>query len=100
MATTLKALARGTFPTSSASLYTVPASTTTVLSNISICNTTSGTVYFYILLNGVELFSNTPIEAYSTTVVDIKQALATTQIIAGYANASGIKYHFSGAEIS
>jgi hypothetical protein len=100
MATTLKALARGSFGTSSATLYTVPSSTTTVLSNISICNTTDSSVNFFILLDGVELFSTTPIAAYTTVVIDIKQAMATTKIIAGYASAVGVKYHLSGAEIS
>jgi hypothetical protein len=100
MATTLKALARGSFATSSATLYTVPAGTTTVLSNITICNTTSAYVNFFILLDGVELFSTTPIAAYTTTVIDIKQAMAASKIIAGYADAAGVKYHFSGAEIS
>ena len=100
MATTLKALARGSFTTSSATLYTVPASTTTVISNISLCNTTAASINFFILLDGVELFSTTPIEAYTTTIVDIKQTMATTKIISGYASAVGLKYHFSGAEIS
>ena len=100
MATTLKALARGSFATSSATLYTVPASTTTVLSNVSICNTTAASVNFFILLDGVDLFSTTPIAAYTTVIIDIKQTLAATKIIAGYASAVGVKYHFSGAEIA
>jgi hypothetical protein len=100
MATTLKALARGSFGTSSATLYTVPSSTTTVLSNVSICNTTDASINFFILLDGVELFSTTSIAAYTTVVIDIKQALAAAKIIAGYASASGVRYHLSGAEIS
>ena len=100
MATTLKALARGSFTTSSATLYTVPASTTTVLSNLSICNTTGASVDFFVLLDGVELFSTTPIAENTTLIVDIKQTLAATKVIAGYASAVGVKYHFSGAEIA
>jgi|LakMenEpi03Aug12_release.lakeMendotaPanAssembly.Ray.scaffolds.fasta_scaffold39257_9 hypothetical protein len=100
MSTTLKALARGSFGTSSATLYTVPSSTTAVLSNVSICNTTDSSVNFFILLDGVELFSTTAIAAYTTVVIDIKQALAATKLIAGYASASGVRYHLSGAEIS
>ena len=100
MPTTLKALARGSFGTSSATLYTVPSSTTTVLSNISVCNTTGSSVNFFILLDGVELFSTTAIDANTTVVIDIKQTLAAAKIIAGYASASGVRYHLSGAEIS
>lgn len=99
MATTLKALARGTFATSSATLYTVPASTTAVVTNISVANTTGSSISFDILLDGVELFSNVSINQYTTLVIDLKQVLATTKIIAGFASASGLKYHISGAEI-
>jgi hypothetical protein len=99
MATTLKALARGTFATSSATLYTVPAATTAVVTNISVANTTGSSITFDILLDGVELFSNVSINQYTTLVIDLKQVLATTKIIAGFASASGLKYHISGAEI-
>ena len=42
MATVSKALFRGAASTSSATLYTVPASTTTVVTNIVVTNTVSG----------------------------------------------------------
>jgi hypothetical protein len=100
MTTTLKALARGSFATSSATLYTVPSSTTAVLSNVSICNTTDASINFFILLDSVDLFATAAIAPYTTVVIDIKQALAATKIIAGYASAVGVKYHLSGAEIS
>ena len=100
MATSLKALARGTFGTSSATLYTVPASTTAIVTNITICNTTAAAMGFYILIDGVQLFSNSQISAYTTLVVDLKQVIATTKIVAGYADASGLKYHISGAEVA
>lgn len=99
MPTTLKALARGTFGTSSATLYTVPSATTAVVTNISIANTTGSSISFDIILDGVELFSNVSVNQYTTIVVDLKQVIGATKVIAGFASASGLKYHISGAEV-
>lgn len=99
MPTTLKAFARGTFATSNTTLYTTPSATTAVVTNISICNTTASSITFNLLIDGVEMFSSTPLKEYSTTVVDLKQVLSATKLIAGSASASGLTYHISGAEI-
>jgi hypothetical protein len=100
MATTTKALARGAYATSSTTLYTVPASTTTVVTSIAVCNTSASAQTFDIYLNGVEMFTGAAIAAKSTAIIDVKQVLATTQIIAGLASASSVKFHISGVEIS
>lgn len=100
MATTIKALARGAFATSSGTLYTVPAGTTTVVTNISVCNTTSTAGTFSILLDGVELVATAAIAGNTTAVFDLKQALAATKVVAGLASATTIKYHITGAEIA
>jgi hypothetical protein len=101
MATTTKALARGAFATSSASLYTVPSSpsTTTVVSNIVVTNSATSAATFTITLDGVDLFKDVAIAASSTAMFDLKQVLATTKIIAGLASAITVKYHISGVEI-
>ena len=99
MALTVKALSRGEFATSSGTLYTVPAATTGVATNISICNTTGSSISFYILIDGVAIFSNTSINQYTTIVIDLKQALGATKLITGYATAAGLKYHITGTEI-
>ena len=100
MALTVKALSRGEFALSSATIYTVPAGTTSVATNITVCNTTGSSISFYILLDGVELFSNTSINQYTTIVIDLKQAVGATKLITGYATASGLKYHLTGTEIA
>lgn len=96
---TSKVLARTAASTSSTTLYTVPSATTTIATNIAVTNTagTSGT--FTISLNGVALFSTTPIEGYATAVIDLKQALTATQTITGLASATTINFHISGVEI-
>ena len=100
MATATKALARGAFATSSATLYTVPASTTTVVSNIVVTNSAASAATFTVQLDAVDLFKDAAIAANSTTAFDLKQVLATTKIIAGLASAITVKFHISGVEIS
>jgi phage-related protein len=100
MATTSKALARTAAATSNATLYTVPSSTTTVVTNIVVTNTASTSGTFTIKLDGVDLASGTTIAANDTIVIDLKQTLATTKVIAGSASATSINFHISGVEIA
>lgn len=100
MANTAKALARGAFATSSATLYTVPSATTAVVTNICITNTDSTAGTFDLSLDGHKLFKEVSVAANTTTVVDLKQVLATTKIIAGFASAVTMNYHISGMEIA
>jgi hypothetical protein len=103
MAVVSKSLTRGAFATSLADLYTVPnTSTTSVLTNIVVTNTTNSIQTFNILLDNVELFANSTIPAYGIVSLDLKQALnadATPKKIRGFASAITVKYHISGAEI-
>jgi hypothetical protein len=100
MATTSKALARTAAATSSATLYTVPSSTTTIVTNIVVSNSASSAGTFTITLDGVDLFKTAAIAANSTAMFDLKQTLATTKIIAGFASATTINFHISGVEIA
>lgn len=100
MATTTKALARTAAATSSTTLYTVPASTTTVVTNIVVTNSAASSATFTITLDGVDLFKTVALAANSTAMFDLKQVLATTKIIAGFASATTVQFHISGVEIS
>ena len=100
MATVTKALARTAAATSSATLYTVPASTTTVITNIVVCNNAATAGTFTILLDDIELQKDTAIAANTTIYIDLKQVLATTKTIKGLASATTIDFHISGVEIS
>jgi hypothetical protein len=100
MPTISKALARTAAATTSATLYTVPSSTTTVVTNIVVTNTAASAGTFTLTLDGVALASGTTIAANDTIVIDLKQTLATTKIIAGLASATSINFHISGVEIS
>jgi hypothetical protein len=100
MATISKALARTAAATSSATLYTVPASTTTVITNIVVDNTAASAATFSILLDGVEILSSAAIDANASAFFDLKQVLATTKTITGFASATTVRFHISGVEIS
>ena len=100
MATVSKALARTAAATSSTPLYTVPSATTTVVTNIVVTNTagTSGT--FTLLLDDVSIATTVTVGAYDSTIIDMKQVLATTKTIKGLASATTINFHISGVEIA
>jgi|694.fasta_scaffold84553_7 hypothetical protein len=100
MATTTKALARAAAATSSATLYTVPASTTAVVTNIAVTNTAGSAGTFSLLLDDVSLHTTTAIAANTTVYIDLKQTLATTKTIKGFASATTINFHISGVEIA
>jgi hypothetical protein len=101
MATLTKVLFRGAATTSTGTtLYTVPASTTTVVSNIVVTNTASSAGTFTLGLNGTSLGTTVAIAANSIATFDLKQVLATTNTITGGASATTINFHISGVEIS
>ena len=100
MATKTKALARAAAATSSATLYTVPASTTAVVTNIAVTNTAGSAGTFTLLLDDVSLHTSTAIGANTTVYIDLKQVLATTKTIKGFASAVTINFHISGVEIA
>jgi hypothetical protein len=100
MATTTKALARAAAATSSATLYTVPSSTTAVITNIAVTNTAGTAGTFSLLLDDVALHTTTAIGANTTVYIDLKQVLATTKTVKGLASATSINFHISGVEIA
>lgn len=100
MATVSKALFRGAASTSSATLYTVPASTTTVITNILIANTAASPATYDLLLDDVSIANDISVAANDTVSIDLKQVLATTKTIKGLASATTVNFHISGVEIS
>ena len=97
---TSKVLFRGAATTSvGTTLYTVPASTSAVITNICVVNTAASAGTFDIAFDGVKLATTQAIAANSTAYIDLKQVLATTKTIAGGASATSINFHISGVEI-
>lgn len=100
MPTVTKALARTAAATTSTTLYTVPSATTTVVSNIVICNPTGSAVTASLTLNAIDLLGSVSIAANSSAFFDLKQVLNATQVIAGSASSTSVDFHISGVEIS
>lgn len=102
MATITEVFARTSLPTIPGSvLYEIdPAAASAVVTNILVVNTSQTTQTFTILLDGVEVFSETEIAGNSTISMDLKQALyATTGEITGSASSTAVKLHMSGVVI-
>jgi hypothetical protein len=100
MAATPKNLFRGAATTNTATtLYTVPASTTTVVSNIIVTNTAATAATFTMALNGTALATAVSVAGNTTTVIDLKQAISAAQIIQGGASAVTVNFHIAGVEI-
>ena len=100
MATTSKALFRGAATTTlTTTLYTVPAATTAVVTEIAVANTTGTAGTFTITLDGVAIAPAVAISGNDTTVIPLKQVLGATKVITGGASAATINFHISGVEI-
>lgn len=99
MATTSKALFRGAASTGSTTLYTTPSATTTIVTNIVVCNETTSSQTARIALNGVSILFDTPIAANSVAVFDLKQPLSATQTITGQASSTSVDFHIAGVEV-
>lgn len=101
MATTSKALFRGAATTTTTTLlYTVPASTTTVVTEIMVVNTAGSAGTFTMALDDVSIATTVSVGAYDSTVIPLKQVLATTKTIKGGASATTINFHICGVEIA
>jgi hypothetical protein len=100
MPNTQKQLARAAASLTSATLYTVPASTSTIVTNIVVTNTAASSATFTLSLNGVAIHTTSAIAANSTAYIDLKQVLSATQTITGLASAITVNFHISGVEIS
>lgn len=101
MATVSKALFRGAATTSTGTtLYTVPSSTVTVVTNIVVTNTSASAGTFTLALGGTNFGTLIAVGGNDSTVIDIKQPLTATQTITGGASATTINFHISGVEIA
>lgn len=100
MATSTKALARTAAATASTTLYTVPAGSSAVITNIVIANPTTAAVTATIALDSVSLVPAVSIAANSVFGFDLKQVLAAAKTITGFASSTSVTFHISGVEIA
>jgi len=100
MATVSKQFFRGAASASEVTLYSVPAATSAVVTNVIVTNTSSSLQTVNLKLDGVEALGNVPIEANSVFSWDLKQALGALSTIAASASSTSVRLHISGVEIS
>lgn len=94
--------------TTATTLYTVPSSTDTVVSSISICNLASSDASFRIavrpagasLANQHYLAYDVTVGANDTTIITVGITLDTTDVITVYASTANLVFHAYGSEIS
>ena len=109
MPTVYKVLAQSNpSATTATTLYTVPSSTSTVVSTITICNqaATAGTYRIAIRPAGASLAAvhyvayDVAIAANDTTALTLGVTLATTDVVTVYASSATMSFSAFGSEIS
>ena len=109
MAATYKVLGQSApSATTATSLYTVPASTSTIVSTLTVCNrdTTSGTFRIAIrpvgavLANQHYIVYDSAIAANDTVTFTLGITLATTDIITIYASSANMSFNAFGSELT
>jgi glucose-6-phosphate dehydrogenase assembly protein OpcA len=109
MATTYKVLGQvNPSATTATTLYTVPASTATVVSTITVCNQAASSATFRIAIRpaGATLAAihyvayDSTVAANDTTALTLGVTLATTDVITVYASTATISFNAYGSEIA
>jgi glucose-6-phosphate dehydrogenase assembly protein OpcA len=109
MATTYKVLGQSNpSATTATTLYTVPSSTSSVVSTISVCNAGSSAATFRIAVRPAGatleqkhyLIYGATVPASDTTMITVGLTLATTDVITVYASSANISFQAYGSEIS
>jgi glucose-6-phosphate dehydrogenase assembly protein OpcA len=94
--------------TTATTLYTVPSSTSTVVSTITVCNQASTAGSFRIAVRPAAatlaaqhyVAFDVPIAANDTTALTLGITLATTDVVTVYASSANMSFNAYGSEIS
>jgi glucose-6-phosphate dehydrogenase assembly protein OpcA len=109
MATTYKVLGQvNPSATTATTLYTVPASTSTVVSTITVCNQAASSATFRIAIRpaGATLAAihyvayDSTVAANDTTALTLGVTLATTDVFTVYASTASVSFNAYGSEIA
>ena len=109
MPTTYKVLAQSNpSATTATTLYTVPSSTSTVVSTVTVCNQAASAASFRIAVRpaGATLAAvhyvayDVALAANDTTAITLGLTLATTDVVTVYASSATLSFHAYGSEIS
>lgn len=109
MATTYKVLGQvNPSATTATTLYTVPSSTSTIISTITICNQASSAATYRIAVRpaGATLEAKhyivygATVAASDTTTLTLGLTLATTDVVTVYASSANVSFNAFGSEIA
>lgn len=109
MATTYKVLGQlNPSATTATTLYTVPSSTSSVVSTISVCNAGSSAATFRIAVRPAGatleqkhyLIYGATVPASDTTMITVGLTLATTDVVTVYASSANLSFQAYGSELS
>lgn len=109
MATTYKVLGQSNpSATTATTLYTVPSSTSTVVSTITVCNQASSAATYRIAVRpaGATLAAQhyivygATVAASDTTTLTLGLTLATTDVVTVYASSANLSFNAFGSEIA
>lgn len=89
---------RGAAAISSATLYTVPASTTSILTDVVISNSDVNQQTITILVDGVALVPAVPISGNTVVNFQFKTVMGAGKLITGYASSTNVTLHLSGVQ--
>ena len=89
-------------------LYTVPASTSSIVSTISVCNTTSSAATYRIAIRpaGASIATqnyvvyDAAVAANDTVLLTLGLTLATTDVVSVYSSATSVAFQAHGTEIT
>jgi hypothetical protein len=80
-------------------VYTAPASTTAIITNVVIANPTQNPISASVVVDGVAVAKQLSVGASSSTLIDIKQVLATTKSISVLTNSPQADVQISGMTV-
>jgi glucose-6-phosphate dehydrogenase assembly protein OpcA len=109
MPTTYKVLGQSNpSATTATTLYTVPSSTSSVVSTISVCNAGSSAATFRIAVRPAGatleqkhyLIYGATVPASDTTMITVGLTLATTDVVTVYASNANVSFQAYGSEIA
>ena len=101
MATSIASLFyRGAAATSSATLYTSPTSTTSVLTDVIVSNNDVNQQTVTISIDGVVLLPAVPISGNTLVNFQFRSVFAAGKLITGFASSTNVTLHLSGVQIA
>jgi hypothetical protein len=100
VANTPKRLNRSNATTTQTVVYTVPAATTTIVTNIVLTNSGSSAATVLVRFGSVAIVPNTPVPANGIFTLDITQVLTETNTIDVQSSSTTVGVHISGVEVT